>query len=222
MATIRAICASRTYPARAAIPRHGDGYYDLYALQKHLEHRIAQVRASTSEPEELERRLTELGIAEANYHGWNDTYTFTKWMGEQLAMRAMRGRSLTIVRPSIIESTLAEPVPGWIEGVKVADAIILAYARGKTSFFPAKPMKWSTSYRPTWWPTACCWRRRSPAGSAGYAHLPGLHGVDQPITVGRVIALIQGESQRNWRSMNACSTVSRNTISVWSAAPCFC
>ncbi len=42
------------------------------------------------------------------------------------------------MRLTIIESTLTEPTPGWIEGVKVADAILLAYARGKVSFFPGK------------------------------------------------------------------------------------
>ncbi|MYM39742.1 fatty acyl-CoA reductase [Duganella qianjiadongensis] len=187
-------------PARASIPRHGDGYYDLYALQKHLEHRIAQVRASTSDAAELERRLTELGIAEANYHGWNDTYTFTKWMGEQLAMRAMRGRALTIVRPSIIESTLQEPVPGWIEGVKVADAIILAYARGKTSFFPAKADEIVDIV-----PADIVANSVLLAAAEAMLEAPATRiyqactGSSQPITVGGVIELIQGESQRNWQ-----------------------
>src|SRR5690606_35231771 len=31
-----------------------------------------------------------------------------------------------------------EPAAGWIEGVKVADAIILAYAREKVTLFPGK------------------------------------------------------------------------------------
>ena len=53
-------------------------------------------------------------------------------------MEALQDSTLTIVRPAIIESTYREPVPGWVEGVKVADAIILAYAREKTPFFPAR------------------------------------------------------------------------------------
>ncbi|MYM22031.1 sugar nucleotide-binding protein [Duganella sp. FT135W] len=187
-------------PARAAIPRHADGHYDLYGLLQHLQHRIAMLRAEVREPEELARRLTELGIAEANYHGWNDTYTFTKWMGEQLAMAAMRGRSLTIVRPSIIESTLAEPVPGWIEGVKVADAIILAYARDKTNFFPAKPNEVVDIV-----PADLVANSIVLASAEALQALPALRiyqactGATNPITVGRVIDLIKGESQRNWR-----------------------
>jgi thioester reductase-like protein len=35
-------------PARAAIPRHADGHYDLYALLQHLKHRIAMLRAEST------------------------------------------------------------------------------------------------------------------------------------------------------------------------------
>jgi nucleoside-diphosphate-sugar epimerase len=124
-------------PAGASIPRSTHGYYEIDGLVRTLQEKIADTRARYSE-QVLEKKLVELGIREANRYGWSDTYTFTKWMGEQLLMRELSGRSLTIVRPSIIESALEEPVPGWIEGVKVADAIILAYAREKVSLFPGK------------------------------------------------------------------------------------
>ncbi len=187
-------------PARAAIPRHADGHYDLYGLLQHLNHRIAALRAEVRDPEELARRLTDLGIAEANYHGWNDTYTFTKWMGEQLAMAAMRGRPLTIVRPSIIESTLQEPAPGWIEGVKVADAIILAYARGKTNFFPARPNEVvdivPADLVANSIVLASAEALQAPPATRIYQ---ACTGSSNPITLRSVIDLIQGESQRNWR-----------------------
>jgi WS/DGAT/MGAT family acyltransferase len=187
-------------PARASIPRHADGHYVLYGLLQHLQHRIALLKAEVSEPEELARRLTALGIAEANYHGWNDTYTFTKWMGEQLAMDAMRGRPLTIVRPSIIESTVQEPAPGWIEGVKVADAIILAYARGKTSFFPARPGE-IVDIIPADLVANSIVLAAAEALSAPPATriYQACTGSSNPITLGRVIDLIKTESQRNWR-----------------------
>jgi thioester reductase-like protein len=188
-------------PARAAIPRHADGHFDLYGLLKHLQHRIAVVEAETSGSEQLERRLTELGIAEANYHGWNDTYTFTKWMGEQLAMQAMRGKTLTIVRPSIIESTLQEPAPGWLEGVKVADAIILAYARGKTSFFPAKPNEIVDIVPADLVANSIVLAAAEALADPGAARIyQACTGSANPITVGHVIDLIQTESKRNWRS----------------------
>src|SRR5205823_4429306 len=43
---------------------------------------------------------------------------------------------ITILRPSIIESALREPFPGWVRGFRMADPIILAYGRGALSEFP--------------------------------------------------------------------------------------
>lgn len=81
--------------------------------------------------------------------GWTDAYTFTKAMGERVVEELTSGRSrdapgapalpVSIVRPSIIESALACPHPGWIEGFKMADPIILAYGRGEFPEFPASP-----------------------------------------------------------------------------------
>ena len=46
---------------------------------------------------------------------------------------------ITIVRPSIIESALTEPVPGWIRGFRMAEPIIISYARGLLREFPGVP-----------------------------------------------------------------------------------
>lgn len=124
-------------PAGASISRNPEGFYEMEELIALLQDKIADVRSRYS-GKVLEKKLVDLGIREANHYGWSDTYTFTKWMGEQLLMKSLQGQSLTILRPSIIESALEEPAAGWIEGVKVADAIILAYAREKVSLFPGK------------------------------------------------------------------------------------
>ncbi len=187
-------------PARGLIPRHRDGYYDIAALLALLQQRVEQVKADVRDPVLRARRLTELGIAEANYYGWNDTYTFTKWMGEQIALRCMQGRTLTIVRPSIIESTLAEPAPGWIEGVKVADAIILAYARGKTRFFPAMPDQVIDII-----PADLVANSVLLAGAEALAEpdqqriYQACSGERNPIALGKVIDLFQAEAKRHWR-----------------------
>lgn len=122
-------------PAGADIPRNAGGWYETGSLIRLLQDKITDVRSRYA-GKMLEKKLVELGIREANHYGWSDTYTFTKWLGEQRLMESLQDQSLTIVRPSIIESALAEPVAGWIEGVKVADAIILAYAREKVTVFP--------------------------------------------------------------------------------------
>ncbi|MDF1693456.1 MAG: fatty acyl-CoA reductase [Zhongshania sp.] len=124
-------------PARGDIPRHKAGYFEVGNLIEELELKIAELYKQY-QGKELKTQLIDLGIREANACGWNDTYTFTKWLGEQLLLKSLRGYSLTLLRPSIVESTLREPSPGWIEGVKVADAILLAYAREKVTFFPGK------------------------------------------------------------------------------------
>lgn len=49
-------------------------------------------------------------------YGWQDTYAFTKAMGEML-IEHMRGDiPVVVVRPSVIESTFQDPFPGWMEG----------------------------------------------------------------------------------------------------------
>jgi len=125
-------------PAIARLPRHLEGYYKVEALIEELQGKIARVKERVSDPKLQSKALIDLGIREAQSRGWNDTYTFTKWLGEQIAAREMSGVTLTIVRPAIVESAWRDPQPGWIEGMKVGDAIVLAYARGKTSLFPAR------------------------------------------------------------------------------------
>jgi alcohol-forming fatty acyl-CoA reductase len=186
--------------ARAAIPRHRDGWYDVDALIDSLQRKIGRARAQCTDPERLRRRLTELGVREAQRHGWNDTYTFTKWLGEQVALRVMHARMLTIVRPSIIESTLREPAPGWIEGVKVADAVILAYARGKTSFFPARREGIIDVV-----PVDLVANAIVLAGAEALSGAPRhriyqcCSGSTNPLALGELIRLLQAESKRNWR-----------------------
>jgi fatty acyl-CoA reductase len=46
---------------------------------------------------------------------------------------------ISVVRPSIIESALAEPRPGWIRGFRMAEPIIVSYARGLLRQFPGLP-----------------------------------------------------------------------------------
>lgn len=127
-------------PSIRALPVNAAGQYDVDALIESLQIECkALLREHCAlDNAALESLLIDHGIQTANAYGWNDTYTFTKWLGEQVLIGQMASKQLTILRPAIIESALAEPAPGWIEGVKVADAIILAFARRRFSFFPAR------------------------------------------------------------------------------------
>lgn len=86
-------------------------------------------------------RMVELGRTRARSVGWTDVYTFSKALGERVAEQewAAKGHRLSIVRPAIIESALRHPVPGWIDGFKVADPLIMAYAKGSLPEFPGLP-----------------------------------------------------------------------------------
>ncbi|MCM0619422.1 HAD-IB family hydrolase [Nocardioides bruguierae] len=82
--------------------------------------------------------LVRVGTERARSLGWTDCYTFTKALGERVVeAHAAGGRVVSIVRPSIIESALERPYPGWIEGFKMAEPLILAYGRGELPEFPA-------------------------------------------------------------------------------------
>jgi fatty acyl-CoA reductase len=85
------------------------------------------------------KRLVDAGRERARTLGWTDCYTFTKAMAERAVEQSAVDLPLTILRPSIIESALAQPYPGWIEGFKMAEPLILAYGRGELPDFPGVP-----------------------------------------------------------------------------------
>lgn len=86
----------------------------------------------------VQQRLVDFGRTRAQSVGWTDIYTFTKAMAEQVAeeLWAGSGHRVSFVRPSIIESAMKKPYPGWIDGYKVADPLIMAYGRGMLPEFP--------------------------------------------------------------------------------------
>ncbi|XP_057496385.1 fatty acyl-CoA reductase 2, chloroplastic [Actinidia eriantha] len=85
------------------------------------------------------QKMKELGLERAKIHGWQDTYVFTKAMGEML-IDSMRGEiPVVIIRPSVIESTYREPFPGWMEGNRMMDPIVLYYGKGKLTGFLVDP-----------------------------------------------------------------------------------
>ncbi len=84
-------------------------------------------------------QLIEAGRARAASVGWPDAYAFTKALGEQALTETKGAVPVSIVRPSIIESAVAEPFPGWIRGFRMAEPVILSYARGLLSEFPGVP-----------------------------------------------------------------------------------
>jgi alcohol-forming fatty acyl-CoA reductase len=109
-------------------------------------HAKAGPQSTTADAERLRtewvtRRLVDYGRTRARSLGWPDVYTLTKALGERVAEQlwAQAGRPLSVVRPAIVESALRHPYPGWIDGFKMADPLIIAYGRGVLREFPGLP-----------------------------------------------------------------------------------
>lgn len=87
----------------------------------------------------VRERLVERGTERARALGWHDVYTFTKSLAERMVVRERGEVPLIILRPAIIESSQQEPYPGWIQGSRMADPIIMAFAKGILREFPGDP-----------------------------------------------------------------------------------
>ena len=87
----------------------------------------------------VEQWLVKEGMRWSHRRGWNDIYTFTKAMGEQMLMRHREDIPLLIFRPSIIESAFESPAPGWLDGLRMLDPLIVAYGRKQLPDFPGNP-----------------------------------------------------------------------------------
>ncbi|HET6966074.1 MAG TPA: HAD-IB family phosphatase [Acidimicrobiales bacterium] len=100
---------------------------------------LLSARAERFREEWVRDRMVDLGKARAQGLGWPDAYAYTKALGERALLQTRRDLPVSIVRPSIIESALSEPVPGWIRGFRMADPVIISYAKGLLKEFPGVP-----------------------------------------------------------------------------------
>jgi alcohol-forming fatty acyl-CoA reductase len=118
----------------------------LARLRKEAERQHRQAGFLTTAADTERRRmawvdaeLVKAGTERARSLGWTDVYTFTKALGERVVTDVGRDLQVSIVRPAIVESSWLHPYPGWIEGFKMAEPLILAYGRGELPEFPATP-----------------------------------------------------------------------------------
>jgi fatty acyl-CoA reductase len=139
--------------------------------------------------------------------GWTDVYTFTKAMGERVVEELTSGCSpdlpggpalpVSIVRPSIIESALVHPYPGWIEGYKMAEPVIMAYGRGELPDLPAAPdgtMDIVPVDHVVGALLAVCARAPEP-GAAQYFHVSS--GARNPLTFHRLYELVREHFEKH-------------------------
>lgn len=102
--------------------------------------RAVAAAAEAARVDWVKKRLVTAGRARAQSLGWTDVYTLTKALAERAAEELWGAEHrLSVVRPSVIESALEHPFPGWIDGFKVADPLIIAFGRGQLPDFPGVP-----------------------------------------------------------------------------------
>jgi alcohol-forming fatty acyl-CoA reductase len=71
----------------------------------------------------LKNYLTEEATRRARELGWPNTYTFTKSLAETLIAKHGAGLPIAIVRPAIVETSVAKPFRGWNEGINTSASL---------------------------------------------------------------------------------------------------
>ena len=71
----------------------------------------------------LKTYLTEAGTRRAKELGWPNTYTLTKSLAESLIAKYGVGLPVAIVRPAIVETSVAKPFLGWNEGINTSASL---------------------------------------------------------------------------------------------------
>ena len=71
----------------------------------------------------LKNYLTEEAARRAKELGWPNTYTFTKSLAESLIAKHGAGLPIAIVRPAIVETSVAKPFRGWNEGINTSASL---------------------------------------------------------------------------------------------------
>ncbi|KAG4961175.1 hypothetical protein JHK87_037808 [Glycine soja] len=124
-------------PHHFGVSLNGVPGLDIDMEKKNVEQKLIQLREEGATEHDIELAMKDLGSERAKMYGWPNTYVFTKAMGEMLVGTTKGNMNVVIVRPTMVTSTYTEPFPGWIEGLRTIDSIVVAYGKGKLACFLA-------------------------------------------------------------------------------------
>jgi long-chain acyl-CoA synthetase len=68
----------------------------------------------------VRNQMIEAGMRRARELHWQNTYCYTKSLGESLIAKLGAGLPIAVVRPSITETSTSQPFRGWNEGVNTS------------------------------------------------------------------------------------------------------
>jgi nucleoside-diphosphate-sugar epimerase len=106
------------------------------AIEQIVANVMEQAKTLQWDDRAIRARLVEAGMTRARNLGWHDSYTYTKALGEMMLARHRGDVPTTVIRPSIIESSLRNPASGWLENLNVCDPLFVEYGRGRMPDFP--------------------------------------------------------------------------------------
>ncbi|CAH2072171.1 unnamed protein product [Thlaspi arvense] len=118
---------------------NGKTKVDIYTAMQLVEQKLKQLGEQGCSEEETKQAMTDLGFKRAKLYGWSNPYVFAKAMGEMLLGHYREKLSIVVIRPTIITSTFSDPFPGWIEGFKTIDSVIILYGKGMLKCFLNDP-----------------------------------------------------------------------------------
>ncbi|EOA12263.1 hypothetical protein CARUB_v10007993mg [Capsella rubella] len=118
---------------------NGHGKLVIETEMEIMKQKMKELHKQDCPEEEIAQTMKDLGMSRAKLHGWPNTYVFTKSMGEMLLGNQRENLPVVIIRPTMITSTFSEPFPGWIEGLRTIDSVIVAYGKGRLKCFLADP-----------------------------------------------------------------------------------
>ncbi|RZC89457.1 hypothetical protein C5167_026999 [Papaver somniferum] len=122
-------------PIRMGEPLNGTKSPELLDIEVEMtlmSGRLNELKANQASQKEEMIAMKEFGVERARLFGWQNSYVFTKAMGEMIISESKgHDHKIVILRPTIVTSTLKDPFPGWIEGVRTIDGFFLAFGKGK-------------------------------------------------------------------------------------------
>ncbi|XP_026420856.1 alcohol-forming fatty acyl-CoA reductase-like isoform X2 [Papaver somniferum] len=112
-------------------------FLDIIEEEKKLvQQKLNELKAEQVSKKQETTAMIKLGIERANTYGWPNTYLFTKALGEiTIGRHLKKNLPVVILRPTAVTGTYREPFPGWIEGFKSLDPLVISVGRGKLPCF---------------------------------------------------------------------------------------
>ncbi|MBI4511071.1 MAG: AMP-binding protein [Deltaproteobacteria bacterium] len=129
----------------AQVKELADDHAHLSMFRDRARQRLRDERRDPDEPRTLKlavarerklwvsARLTELGMERAKHWGWPNIYTYSKSLGDQV-LAAAGDVNYTLVRPSIVETSVRYPFPGWNEGFTTSAPMAFLVLKGHRTF----------------------------------------------------------------------------------------